>query len=242
MSGHSKWHNIRVKKTAQDALRGKVYTKHAKLIQIVAQKGSDPATNVALRNAIDNAKADSVPNANIERAIAKGAGELKGQMMEEVMYACMAPGGAACLVECLTDNRNRTLGNVKSAMSKHGGTFTETSSVLWMFARKGIVIARVGATSDVAPTIENMELELIDFGAENIDFEEGTLTITTDMQNWTKIRDFLKSNGWQVEKAGLTYLPTQTAKLDDAGMEALSEFVGIIEEDEDVSEVFTNAV
>ena len=123
MSGHSKWHNIRVKKTAADAARGKVYTKHAKLIEIAAQRGGDPATNASLRAAIDNAKADNVPNANIERAIKKGTGALKGAQMEEVMYAAMGPGSTALLIECLTDNKNRTLTNVKIAASKNGGNF-----------------------------------------------------------------------------------------------------------------------
>src|SRR3989344_5872361 len=142
MSGHSKWHNIRVKKTAADAARGKVFTRHAKLIEIAAQRGGDPTMNPSLRTAIDNAKADSVPNANIDRAIKKGTGELKGERMEEIVYAAMGPLGTAYLIECLTDNKNRTLSNVRMAISKNGGTFAESSSVLWMFARKGVVVAK----------------------------------------------------------------------------------------------------
>lgn len=235
MSGHSKWHNIRVKKTAADKARGKTYTKHAKMIEIAAQRGGDPNTNSALKNAITEAKADSVPNANIERAIKKGTGELKGEKMEEVMYACMAPGGVACLIECLTDNKNRTLSNVKMAISKHGGTFSESSSVLWMFARRGVIVVK-GSLN------EELELQLMDMGAEDIDREDDILTVTTDIASWTKVRDFLKDAGYAIESAGLRYVATQKAPLpDEAAMEKLAEFVSVLEEDDDVSEVHTNA-
>lgn len=237
MSGHSKWHNIRVKKTAADKARGKVYTKHAKMIEIAAQCGGDPDTNSALKNAIAEAKADSVPNANIDRAIAKGTG-VKGDKMEEILYACMAPGGVACLIECLTDNTNRTLGNVKTIISKNGGSFTESSSVLWMFARRGVVVAKKsGATN-----IEELELQLIDVGAEDVDAADDVITVTTDIAGWPKVRDFLKQNGWEILSAGLRYVATQKAPLpDEKAMEQLAEFVSALEEDEDVSEVHTNA-
>lgn len=240
MSGHSKWHNIRVKKTAADKARGKTYTKHAKMIEIAAQRGGDPETNSALKNAIAEAKADSVPSANIERAIKKGTGELKGDRMEEVMYACMAPGGVACLIECLTDNTNRTLGNVKTAISKNGGTFTESSSVLWMFARRGVVVAK--SQESGAGNQEELELELIDAGAEDVDRADDTLTVTTDIASWTKIRDLLKAKGWEILSAGLRYVAQQKAPLaDEKAMEQLADFVAALEEDDDVAAVHTNA-
>lgn len=240
MSGHSKWHNIRVKKTAADKARGKIYTKHAKMIEIAAQRGGDPDTNSALKNAIVEAKADSVPNANIDRAIAKGTG-VKGEKMEEVMYACMAPAGVACLIECLSDNTNRTLGNVKTIISKNGGVFTESSSVLWMFARRGVVVARKNAEYGML-NMEGMELKLIDVGAEDVDLANDTLTVTTDIARWTTTRDFLKQNGWEIQSAGLRYVAQQKAPLsDEVAMERLAEFVDALEEDDDVSEVHTNA-
>lgn len=138
MSGHSKWANIRVKKTAQDARRGKIFTRHARLIEIAARAGGgDPRSNTSLRVAIENAKAESVPNDNIERAIKKGCGALKGEAMQEALYAAYLPGGVACLIKCLTDNRNRTTANLKLIIGKHGGNFAETNSVLWMFERVG---------------------------------------------------------------------------------------------------------
>lgn len=176
MSGHSKWANIRVKKTAQDAKRGKVFTRHARLIEIAARAGGgDAKVNSALRVAIDNAKAESVPNDNIERAIKKGTGALKGEAMQEVLYAAYGPGGVACLIECLTDNRNRTIANLKQIISKGGGSFVETSSVLWIF-----------------------------------------------------------------ERQGPSYIAKQKVELDEATMEKVAAFVEAIEEDEDVSEVYTN--
>jgi YebC/PmpR family DNA-binding regulatory protein len=181
MSGHSKWANIRIRKGAQDAKRGKIYTKHAKLIEIAAQHGPDPVSNASLRAAIETAKADNVPNANIERAIKKGSGELKGERMEEFMLAALGPGGVACLIECLSDNRNRTLGNVKLAISKNGGTWTDSASVTWMFERKGQVVA----TKEAAPSttdIETLELELIDFGAEDFAYDDGVLRVVTGVE------------------------------------------------------------
>jgi YebC/PmpR family DNA-binding regulatory protein len=240
MSGHSKWHNIRVKKTATDKARGKIYTKHAKLIEIVAQRGGDPNMNVALRNAIDNAKADSVPNANIERAIKKGTGELKGDKMEEVVYAGYGPGNTALVIECLTDNKNRTLSNLKVNLTKNGGSFAESASVLWMFERKGIVSGKRLAAS--GQTMEDIELELIDLGAENFDVDEDVLTVTTDMSGWPKVRDLLKSKGFEIQSAGLKYVSTQKADITDVGIaRQLMNLIEAVEEDEDVSDVHTNA-
>ncbi len=240
MSGHSKWHNIRVKKTATDAARGKIYTRHARLIEIVAQRGGDPSSNAGLRVAIDNAKADNVPNANIERAIKKGTGELKGAQMEEVMYAALGPSGVACLIECLTDNRNRTISNVKNIVSKSGGTFAETSSVMWIFERKGMVVARKEGAQQSA--LEEMELELIDFGAENIEADGDTIIVTTALADWPKIRDFLKQNSFVIQMAGLKYMPSQKVTINDTeSAKRLMEFIEKVEEDDDVSEVHTNA-
>ncbi len=242
MSGHSKWHNIRVKKTAADAQRGKVFTRHAKLIEIAAQRGGDASMNPSLRTAIDNAKADSVPNANIERAVKKGTGELKGAMMEEVVYAAMGPVGTAYLIECLTDNKNRTLSNLKTVINKNGGTFAESSSVLWMFRRAGVVAARNEKLKIENGKLEELELELIDFGAEDLEVNGDILTVVTDLHNWTQVRDFLKSNGYEIVSAGLKFVPTNKVAISDpASSEKVMRFMEVLEEDEDVSEVFTNA-
>lgn len=237
MSGHSKWANIRVRKSAQDARRGKIFTRHARLIEIAARAGGgDPGTNSALRTAIENAKADSVPNANIERAIKKGTGELKGEAMAEVLYAAMGPGGVALLIECLTENRNRTLNNVRSKIEKHGGRWTDLGSVQWMFSRKGVVIAEKTVWS------EPLELQLIEAGAEDIDASGNTIIVTTDAAHWTAARDVLKQAGCPIMEAGLTYIPSQrTLVTDPTVAKQLHALMTLVEEDDDVADVHTNA-
>lgn len=241
MSGHSKWANIRVRKTAEDAKRGKVFTRHARLVEMAVRAGGpDMGTNSTLRTAVDNAKADNVPNANIERAIKKGSGELKGESMAEIVYAAYGPGGAAFLIECITDNRNRTVANVKSTVSAHGGHMAESNSVLWMFQRKGVVSAK--GQGPGTKTIEEIELELIDFGAEDVSAAGDVIDVTTDGANWVKIRDFFKQNGYEILAAGSKYVPTQKADIKDAATaEKVAAFIEVIEEDDDVSEVHTNA-
>ncbi len=139
MSGHSKWSSIKHKKGAADAKRGKIFTKHAKLIEIAAREGSsgDLAMNAALKAAVDNAKAANVPNANIDRSIKKGTGELKGELTVSVTYEAYAPGGTALIIECLTDNKNRTLPNIRTIIEKRGGKMAESGSVMFMFTQKG---------------------------------------------------------------------------------------------------------
>ena len=241
MSGHSKWANIRVKKTAQDAKRGKVFTRHARLIEIAAAGGGDSSSNASLRTAIDNAKADSVPNANIERAVKKGTGALKGDRMEEVMYAAMGPGGTAMLIACLTDNKNRTLSNLKMIIQKNGGSFVESSSVLWMFSRKGVVVTKRSAVG-YKGLADDLELQLIDSGAEDIDVSDDFVDVVTDGANWTTVRDLLQSAGYEIETAGLKYVPTRYVDVQDESMaQKIVDFIQILEDDDDVSEVFTNA-
>lgn len=216
-----------------------MYTRHARLIEMAARSGGDPVMNPSLRTAIENARAENVPNANIERAIKKGTGELKGEAMREILYAAYGPGGVAFLIECLTDNTNRTLSNVRALMNHSGGSFAESSSVAWMFDRKGVVVAH---SSDDAKNVAAMELELIDFGAEEIEDAEGSLSVTTGITNWTAIRDFLKANGWAIDSAGLKYIAKNKQAVHDvATAEKVFSFIEAIETDDDVSEVHSNA-
>jgi len=230
MSGHSKWSTIKHKKGATDAKRGKVFTKHAKLIEIAAREGDS-----ALKAAIDNAKAANVPNNNIDRAVKKGSGELKGEATVAVIYEAYAPGGAACIIGCLTDNKNRSLGNVRSTIEKRGGKWAESGSVMFMFSQKGVVIAEGELNDDI-------ELELIDAGAEDIDSSGGMISVTTDASSWTKVRDALNAGGMTVQEAGLKYVAQQEVAITDVETATkLMDFIEAIEEDEDVSEVHTNA-
>ncbi len=239
MSGHSKWASIKHKKGAADAKRGKIFTRHAKLIEIAAREGGsgDPGMNPSLKAAIDNAKAENVPNMNIDRAVKKGSGELKGEQTVAVTYEAYGPGGAAVIVECLTDNKNRTLSSVKSTIEKKGGKWAESGSVMWMFEKKGIVIAKAdGELSD------DVQLELIDAGAEDFETADGTVTVTTGPADWPKVRDAIKSAGMELEEAGMKYVAKQSAEIADAeSAKKLMSFVEELEADEDVSEVHTNA-
>lgn len=201
--------------------------------------GADPFSNNALKNAIENAKIDSVPNANIERAIKKGTGALQGDIMAEVLYAAMGPGGVACLIECLTDNKNRTINNVRTVMEKHGGRWTELGSVQWMFGRKGVVIGK--KTEGKLQIAEDLELKLIDAGAEDIDASGETIDVVTDAAHWTPVRDILRNAGNEIISAGLKYVPNQKTVIGDLETaRKLQEFVELIEMDDDVSEVHTN--
>ncbi|MDP6575928.1 MAG: YebC/PmpR family DNA-binding transcriptional regulator [Candidatus Peribacteraceae bacterium] len=239
MSGHSKWASIKHKKGAADAKRGKIFTRHAKLIEIAAREGGsgDPGMNPSLKAAIDNAKAENVPNMNIDRAVKKGSGELKGNLTVAVIYEAYGPGGAAVIVECLTDNKNRTLSSVKSTIEKRGGKWAESGSVMWMFEKKGIVIAKCeGELSD------DVQLELIDAGAEDFEVSDGTASITTGPTDWPKVRDAIKSAGMELEEAGMKYVAKQSADIADVeSAKKLMSFVEELEADEDVSEVHTNA-
>lgn len=239
MSGHSKWANIKVRKTAQDAKRGKVYTRHARLIEIAAKGGGDPVMNPTLRTAIENAKMEGVPNANIDRAIKKGTGELKGEQMGLVLYAAYGPGNAAMIIECLTDNRNRTVASVRSIVERRGGRWAESNAVLWMFNQKGVVTGKkTGVTNR-----DDLELKLIDAGAEEIEWmEDGTVDTVTSGDHWARVRDALKNEGFEITAAGLKYVPSQKAAIHDlATAKSLMDMIEAIEEDEDVSEVHTNA-
>ncbi len=244
MSGHSKWHNIRVKKMATDARRGKTYTKYARLIEIAAREGGgDLSSNVRLRTLVDSAKSESVPNANIDRAIKKGTGETKGDAMQELVYEAYGPGGAAFILECLTDNKNRTLSNVKTILGKNGGHFAANGSVMWMFERQGVVVAGSEKLKvESGKLSEDIELGLIEYGADDIQQNEEHVRVFSDLHAWKKIRDFLKSKNFDIVSAGLEYIAKQTAPLDAAAMEKIEALVTALEEDDDVSEVHTNAV
>lgn len=237
MSGHSKWSTIKHKKGAADAKRGKIFTKHAKLIEIAAREGggSDLTMNAALKSAVDNAKADNVPNANIDRAIKKGTGELKGEATVSVTYEAYAPGGTALIIECLTDNKNRTLPNVRTIVEKRGGKMAESGSVMFLFTQKGVVTAN-GELND------DLELALIDAGAEDIDTGDGMITVTSDVSSWTTVRDTLKQNGCEVEEAGMKHVALQDMNIADVeSAQKLMDLIQALEEDDDVSDVHTNA-
>lgn len=237
MSGHSKWHSIKHKKGLIDAQRGKIFTRHANLITIAARNGGDPETNPSLRLAIDNAKKDNVPNNNIERAIKRGTGELKDAAeIMEITYEGYGPAGTAVMVECLTDNKNRTYTNVRTLFNKRGGNLGTSGSVAWMFERKGVIVAEAenGKADDI-------ELTAIDAGAEDIKTEEGRVEVYTAPNTLSEISEKMEKQNIEIKNAEILLVPTNKIKIEDeADAKKVLDFIEALEEDEDVTNVSSN--
>ncbi len=202
MSGHSKWHSIRHKKGANDAARGKIFTKHANLVTIAARSGGDPDSNPALRLAIENAKKENTPNKNIERAIKKGTGEDKSAAaLVEATFEGYGPDGIAMLVETLSDNRNRTVTGVRVAFSKNGGNLGENGSVAWMFHRKGVIEIVLENTAPDSEKIEELEMLAIENDAEDViistDENNTEIEIICDAKNVFALQELLNSSGYE---------------------------------------------
>lgn len=233
MSGHSKWHSIKHKKGAADAKRGKIFTKVAAEISVAAKGGGDPDTNFKLRLAIQKAKAVNMPSTNIDRAIARGTGELGGAALEELTYEGYGPSGVAVLVNALTDNRNRTGADIKSAFSKYGGNLGAPGSVSYLFEQKGVVVCKPGADRD------ELELKAIDAGATDIDDSGEQLIVYTAPNDVDAMREALGENN--VESAEVEKIASQTIAIDDekkAG--SLMKMIDMLEDFDDVVEVSAN--
>lgn len=238
MAGHSKWHNIQRRKGAQDAKRGKIFMRHAKFIYTAAkQGGGDPDMNPALRSAIEKAKADNMPNDNIERAIQKATGTLDGASYEEVTYEGYGPNGVAVIVHVLTDNRNRTAAEVRHAFSKNGGNLGETGCVSFMFDRKGSIII---VDNDEAIDEEELTIEAIDAGADDINVEENVYQIFTSPDEFEQVRLHLEQKGYTIEEAEITLIPQTYSELDTEQANKVIQLIDMLEESEDVQDVHHN--
>jgi YebC/PmpR family DNA-binding regulatory protein len=237
MSGHSKWHNIRVKKGAADAKRGKIFTRHANLITLAARKGGDQDMNPALRFAIDNAKQDNVPNTNIERAIKRGTGELKGAAeILELSYEGRGPGGIAVIVECMTDNKNRTFTNLRTVFDKSGGGIGGSGSVTWMFEKNGVIALDIEGKNP-----DDIELSAIDAGAQDIEKADNLMYVYTMPNALHNVSENLKKTGLEAKSAELQMVPKQTVKIDDEKTaKKVLDFIDAVESDEDVNNVWSN--
>ncbi|PID32505.1 YebC/PmpR family DNA-binding transcriptional regulator [Candidatus Saccharibacteria bacterium] len=207
MSGHSKWSTIKRQKGAKDAARGAVFTKLGNMIAVAARGGPDPETNFALRLAVDKAKAANMPMSNIQRAIDRVTDKNAAQL-QEVLYEGYGPGGTAILVECATDNVNRTYPDVRLAFSKHGGNIAEKGAVAFQFARKGMI--RVSGSGD------DVLMQALDAGAEDVQEEGGESIVYTDPKELARVRDALAAAGLTITEAELTYVPNNTVEVTDA--------------------------
>ena len=235
MSGHSKWHSIRHQKAATDAKRGKIFTRHARLIAIAARDGGgDPDANPALRLALENARGVNMPKDNIERAIKRGTGEDRDSAaLSPELYEGYAPGGAAVIVSCLTENKNRTVANVRSAFTKSGGSLAERGAVSYLFKHVGLVHAQNAG--------EAAELAAIEAGAEDIERDGEELLITTEKSALSRVAEALREAGATVQSSQLSWLPSAPISPKGADAEKLARLVATLEEDDDVVDVFTNA-
>ena len=237
MSGHSKWSTIKRKKGAADAKRGKIFTKLIKEIAIAAREGGgDPAGNPRLRLAVDNAKAANMPADNIERAIKKATGELEGVTYLELTYEGYASGGIAIIIEVATDNKNRTVADVRHIFSKHGGSMGETGSVAWMFDRKGIIsLQSIDRTED-----EIMDIAL-EAGAEDFQTEEGYFEIQTDLESFETVRNALVAADLKIENASLQWIAKNTVSVNGDEAEKVMKLIEAMEDNDDVQNVYSNA-
>lgn len=238
MSGHSKWNNIQGRKNAQDAKRGKVFQKLSREIYMAAKAaGGNPEDNPALRLVMDKAKAANMPNDNVERAIKKATSAGEGENYDEIVYEGYGPGGVAILVHALTDNRNRTATNVRVAFTRNGGNLGETGSVSYMFDRKGyIAIVRAGLSVDEDTMLE----DVIEAGAEDMLTSPEVFEIYTAPEDFATVRDQLEQDGFTLAQAELTMVPQTTVVLDAEKKEQLQQLVDKLEDDDDVSEVYTS--
>ncbi|PIZ72865.1 YebC/PmpR family DNA-binding transcriptional regulator [Candidatus Peregrinibacteria bacterium CG_4_10_14_0_2_um_filter_43_11] len=239
MSGHSKWHSIKHKKGAADAKRGKIFTRHANLITMATRDGGgDPNMNPTLRLTIENAKRENVPNANIERAIKRGSGELKdAEEIHEVIYEGYGQAGVAIMVVCLTDNKNRTLTNIRTVFNKKGGGLGTSGSVAYLFERRGVITLSINETSQK----DDAELAAIDAGASDIFSEGNNIEIYTEPNQLTAINEKLEKAGYKADKAEVLFVPKNTIKIEDEiTAKKILELMDAIEEDPDVSDVSGN--
>jgi YebC/PmpR family DNA-binding regulatory protein len=237
MAGHSKWAGIKHKKAVVDARRGKLFAKLIRGIEVAAREGgsSNPANNMTLAAAVDRAKASRVPAETIERAAKRGAGELGDDVSyERVMYEGYAPGGVAVLIETLTDNRNRTGGDIRTALTRAGGNLGEPGSVAWMFDRKGIILVANAGEDDVLSAAA-------EGGADDVrGSDDGRFEIVTDVQSFASTRDAVAAAGLEIESAELTMLPQTTVELDANGAKPVLKLFDVLDEHDDVQQVYMN--
>jgi YebC/PmpR family DNA-binding regulatory protein len=236
MSGHSKWATIKHKKGALDAKRGKIFTRIIKEIMIAARSGGDPDGNPRLRTAIAAAKGVSMPQDNIKRAIMRGTGELEGGQIDEIMFEGYGPGGAAVLVAVATDNRNRTVSEIRHAFSKNGGNLGEQGSVAWMFERKGQIIL----DEEKAPPEDDLMTLVLEAGAEDLRHEGGNWEVISSPEAHVQVLEAIQKAGVPTESAEIAMLPKNLVKLEGKNASGMLRLNEALEEHDDVQNVYSN--
>lgn len=236
MSGHSKWSTIKRQKGAADAKRGAIFTKLSREIIIAAKQGPDPDMNFKLRLAIQRAKQQNMPHDNIQRAIAKATGGAAEDQLDEVIYEGYGPGGIAILVDVLTDNRNRTVAEVRHKFSRAGGNLGETGSVGWQFEAKGLITVPVNGHDP-----DEIALQAIDAGADDVHVDDGVVEVQTEPANLEPVRKALESNGLEIENADFSMVARNTIELDEKTAHQAMRLIDALEDLDDVQRVYSNA-
>jgi YebC/PmpR family DNA-binding regulatory protein len=236
VSGHSKWATIKHKKGKTDARRGKLFSKLSRAITVAAREGgADPTMNISLANAVEKAKAESMPKDNIERAIQRGAGGADGETYESIVYEGYGPAGVAIIVEVLTDNRNRSAAEVRNIFSKHGGQLAQPGAVAWGFERRGSIVVD-GTRHDE----DDVMAAAIDAGAEDVVQDGDDFQVLTEPADLAAVRDALATAGITFETAELTMIPKNTVKLEENDARKTMKIMDALEDSDDVQEVYSN--
>jgi len=237
MSGHSKWHSIRHKKAATDAKRGKIWTKVAKAIAVAAKLGGDPEANPTLRLAIAKAKDANMPNDNITRAIKRGTGDDKdASVIEEILYEGYGPGGVAIMVLCMTDNKNRTVTNVRHIFSKNGGNLGEAGCVSYLFEKKGVITVLLEGKDP-----DETGLQMLDFGADDIKTADDSIEVYTDTNSFEDVKEKIKSAGFTIDSFDVGNIPQNSVDIDSPETaKKILKLMEALEDDDDVNEVSSN--
>jgi YebC/PmpR family DNA-binding regulatory protein len=237
MSGHSKWNNIKNKKGKSDAERGKIFTKLGREILVAVKEGGpDPASNSKLRDVIAKCKANNMPNDNIDRSIKKAAGEGNTANYEDITYEGYGPNGVAIIIETMTDNRNRTAGDVRHILDKFGGNLGTSGSVSWMFDKKGVILVE----KSVKMTEDELMMEAIEAGAENFEADEEIYEITTSPDDFSAVREALEAKGIEFLDADVKMVPQNYMSLDAEGARKMNLIIEKMEELDDVQEIWHN--
>jgi YebC/PmpR family DNA-binding regulatory protein len=236
MSGHSKWHTIKHKKGAADAKRGKAFTRIIKELTVAARNGGgDPGSNPRLRTIIADAKANNMPRENIERAIRRGTGEEPGVSYEEITYEGYGPGGVALLIQSLTDNKNRTVGEIRHMMSKYNGNLAAENSVAWMFSRKGQVVVEKAKADE-----ETLLNAALDAGADDLNDDGSAWEIVCSPENFEKVRDAVKGLGVEPASAEVAMIPQNYVKLQGKEAQQMLKLMEALDDHDDVQHVWAN--
>jgi YebC/PmpR family DNA-binding regulatory protein len=236
MSGHSKWHSIKHKKGAADAKRGKIFTRIIKELTVAARAGGgDPESNPRLRTIIAEAKASNMPADNIKRAIRRGTGEEPGMSYEEAMFEAYGPGGAALIIDVLTDNRNRTVGELRHLLTKHGGNLAEANSVAWMFSKKGYIVIEKAKVDE-----ETLMAATLDAGADDLRDDDDNWEVLSAPEAFPSVHDAVKKLGIEPAAAEVSMLPQNYVKLEGKPAQQMVKLMEAVEEHDDVRHVWSN--